>query len=130
MNHFIIRQLVATTAITLLAIGLYFAAKQLFPAVESRFFYVLAGWFFFQDFMLGSVLRKAHLSGDPSKFVTMFQIAFTIKFIFSLIILVMLVVRFPAEKRELGMHFLALYIFFLIADTLLFISLLKRKKQS
>ncbi len=115
---------IVSCGINLLA---YYTLIHFFPQVAHKQFYAFL--LFFAGLQLLTAFAYYRLGADKNaeKFVGTFLVATGVKFILSLFIVLILVMKFPEQKQVLALSFCAQYMVFLVIDSAGLLSKIKER---
>lgn len=105
----------------------YVGLIQFFPSLEHSQFYGFLVFFSGLQIIASLAYDRFSKKEDAQQFVTAFLVATGVKFILSLFIVLILVVQFPEQKQLLALSFFSLYIFFLLADSVILLRKIKQR---
>lgn len=104
----------------------YFGLLSVFPQYAHKQFFGFLVFFAGLQLLTELAFKRFRTEEDPEKFVMTFMVATGAKFILSLFIVLILVMKFPDQKQVLALSFCAQYVVFLVIDSL---GLLNKIKQ-
>lgn len=106
---------------TLILSGCLFVAYSLlvhyFPTLSHKTFYIFLVYFCGLQAISTILYRRFGAEENPEKFVMAFMAITGIKFIFSLFIVLIIVLKFKEQKQLLALSFCLQYVIFLTADS-------------
>ncbi len=116
---------------TFLAAGIlfigYYSLLYFFPAIEHAQFFAFLLFFSGLELLSAFAFHRFGTEEDASKFVMTYLVATGSKFILSLFIVLILVIKFPEQKQLLALSFCSQYLVFLIVDSVSLLSKIKER---
>ncbi len=105
----------------------YFALIYFFPQLAHKQFYAFLVFFGGLQLLTAFAFYRLGTETDAEKFVSTFLVATGVKFILSLFIVLILVMKFPDQKQVLALSFCTLYLVFLVIDSAGLLSKIKER---
>lgn len=104
----------------------YFTLVNFFPGIAHKQFFAFLIFLAGLQILSAFAHQRLRTENDPEKFVMTFLVTTGVKFILSLFIILILIKKFPEQKRVLALSYCAQYILFLAVDS---IALLKKIRE-
>ena len=116
----------AILAAGILLVG-YYSLLYFFPNLEHRQFFAFLIYFSGLEILSTLAYKRFQTESDAEKFVMTFMVVTGVKFILSLFIVLILVIKFPEQKQLLALSFCAQYLIFLVLDSAALLSKIKQR---
>ncbi len=105
----------------------YFSLLSFFPELKHDKFFVFLIFFAGIQFISSFAYSKLGAEENAERFVMIFLAATGVKFILSLFIVLILVMKFPEQKKLLALSFGVQYMVFLLIDSMSLLNKIKSR---